>query len=327
MAHVPKPNPPRHPASQAGMLQVSRLHTLYWEEFGSADGLPVLALDGWLGAVPSRRPRSGYDPGFFRTIRFDPRGSHRSTPTGELWDNTIHDVIEDIERLRKLRGIGQWIIIGTSWSTALALAYAQAYPQACLGFVLQGMFLGTATEIDWVINGMGWFHPKARDDFTGWIAKIDQDKVLKAYESELFSSNTADAVSAAQHWMRYVTACSLAVPDPQLFEDISNDPTATLAAARLHVHYLLHQMFLAEGELLQNVSRITHTPAILVQGDQDVLCPVAAAYDLQKSWPAAELRIVNGAAHSTTEHAMHNAILQAMTDLRIAVCNNEPLHR
>ncbi len=50
---------------------------------------------------------------------------------------------------------------GGSWGTILALAYGQAHPDRCLGFVLRGVFLFSAKEAAWFLTGMGRFFPEA----------------------------------------------------------------------------------------------------------------------------------------------------------------------
>uniref|UniRef100_UPI00208FE708 alpha/beta fold hydrolase n=1 Tax=Enterobacter sp. JH8 TaxID=2923086 RepID=UPI00208FE708 len=77
--------------------------------------------------------------------------------------------IEDIERLRAMLGIGQWLVFGGSWGSTLALAYGQAHPEACLGFILRGIVLCTPAEIDWFMNGIGWFFPEGHAEFASHV--------------------------------------------------------------------------------------------------------------------------------------------------------------
>jgi proline iminopeptidase len=41
--------------------------------------------------------------------------------------------------------------------------------------------------------------------------------------------------------------------------------------------------------LLQNVDRIRHIPAVIVQGRYDVVCPMVSAWELHQVWSEAEL--------------------------------------
>lgn len=45
-----------------------------------------------------------------------------------------------------------------------------------------------------------------------------------------------------------------------------------------------------EGELLrpENIAKIRHIPAVIVQGRYDMVCPITTAYELTKLWPEAK---------------------------------------
>lgn len=150
--------PPLQP-NRSGMLPVSDLHTLYWEECGNPNGIPVVYLHGGPGGGISPKHRQFFNPMHYRIVLFDQRGAGKSTPLGEWRENTTQLLIDDIETLRRKLGIAQWLVFGGSWGATLALAYGQAHPQRCLGFILRGIFLCTPAEIDWFLYGMGTFFP------------------------------------------------------------------------------------------------------------------------------------------------------------------------
>src|SRR5262245_37510509 len=85
---------------ESGMLSLDALHTMYWEVSGNPQGIPVVFLHGGPGAGSSPKHRRFFDPEAYRIIIFDQRGAGRSTPLGELRDNTTPHLIEDMERLR-----------------------------------------------------------------------------------------------------------------------------------------------------------------------------------------------------------------------------------
>jgi proline iminopeptidase len=113
---------------RSGMLAVDDTHTLYWEECGNPRGVPVLFLHGGPGAGLSPKHRQFFDPEHYRIVLFDQRGAGQSTPLGETRDNTTQLLIADIERLRAMLAIAQWLVFGGSWGSTLALAYGQAHP-------------------------------------------------------------------------------------------------------------------------------------------------------------------------------------------------------
>jgi proline iminopeptidase len=95
-----------------------------------------------------RKRRQWLDPDSYRIILFDQRAAYRSTPCGEVKANTTQLLVEDMEPIRKMLGIERWLVTGGSWGTTPSLAYGQTHPEACLGFVLRGIFLGTQHEIE-----------------------------------------------------------------------------------------------------------------------------------------------------------------------------------
>jgi proline iminopeptidase len=69
--------------------------------------------------------------------------------------------------------------------------------------------------------------------------------------------------------------------------------------------------FLREGQLLEEVGKIRHIPAIIVQGRYDVVCPLQSAWALHQAWPEAELQIVPDAGHSAREPGIAAALVRA----------------
>ena len=119
----------------SGMLPLDEVQQMYWEESGRADGFPVLYLHGGPGDGCAPICRQLFDPQFFRAVLFDQRGSGRSIPRGELKDNTSAHLVADIERLRVARGIERWLVLGGSWGSTLALAYAEDQPERVCGLI------------------------------------------------------------------------------------------------------------------------------------------------------------------------------------------------
>src|SRR5712672_3105845 len=89
--------PPIEPY-RTGRLRLDARHTMYWEESGNPQGPPVLCLHGGPGAGATAVHRRFFDPVYWRIVIFDQRGAGRSTPVGELQDNTPDHLVADIER-------------------------------------------------------------------------------------------------------------------------------------------------------------------------------------------------------------------------------------
>ena len=290
-----------------GMLAVDDLHTIYWEECGNPDGIPVLFLHGGPGAGLSPQHRRFFDPQRYRVILFDQRGAGKSTPLGEWRNNTTQLLIEDIEALRAQFGIAQWLVFGGSWGSTLALAYGQAHPEACLGFVLRGIFLCTQAEIDWFIEGVRWFYPELYEEFAGPIPLEERGDLLAAYVKRILSSDPAVYWPAARAWSRFEGRRVYLMPQP---EDAPND-ALDLGVGRLESHYMANLGFFEEDQLIRNMGRIAHLPAVIVQGRYDAICPPLSAYRLQQAWPGAQLEMIPDAGHGALEHGIASALVRA----------------
>ena len=63
-------------------LDVSEIHSLYYEEVGNPAGIPVVFLHGGPGAGIHPTHRRFFDPDKFRVILFNQRGAGNSKPSG-----------------------------------------------------------------------------------------------------------------------------------------------------------------------------------------------------------------------------------------------------
>ena len=85
-----------------------------------------------------------------------------------------------------------------------------------------------------------------------------------------------------------------------------------LAVARIECHYFVNGGFLKkESQLLDDVGRIRHLPAVIVQGRHDVVCPMFTAWDLHRAWPEADFRVVGDAGHSAFEPGITDELIRA----------------
>src|SRR3954471_21380982 len=250
--------PPLAPI-RSGMLAVDDLHTIYWEEVGNPDGIPVIFLHGGPGAGLSPQHRRFFDPEQYRVILFDQRGAGKSLPLGERRNNTTQLLIEDIERLRALFNIEQWIVFGGSWGSTLALAYGEAHPERCLGFVLRGIFLCRQSEIDWFLYGLRHIFPEAWQKFTAPLPEAERADLLEGYFKRLMDPDPAIHMPAARAWGVYEGSCSTLLPSPETVRAFAGDVLA-LGLARMEAHYFVNDIFLPENQLLANIHKLRKIP-------------------------------------------------------------------
>ncbi|WP_366554655.1 prolyl aminopeptidase [Aquibaculum sediminis] len=302
--------PPIEPY-ETGRLRVDDLHELYWEQSGNPDDKPVLFLHGGPGAGASADHRRFFDPAHYRIVIFDQRGAGRSTPLGELHENTTDHLIADIERLRDLLGIARWQVFGGSWGSTLALAYAQRHPERVAALVLRGIFMSRVREIEWFLYGLRNFFPEAWERFAGHLPEAERGDLLGNYLKRLSDPDPEVHRPAAQAWSTYEGACSTLLPSPDTVAAFGRERTA-IGLARLEAHYFSHGSFLEEGALLRGVSRIRHIPAVIVQGRYDNVCPPITAWELAQAWPEAGFEMIADAGHSAMEPNIRRALVRAM---------------
>ncbi len=298
--------PPIEP-HDAGMLALDDVHTMYWEVSGNPHGVPVVFLHGGPGGGCSPEHRRFFDPEFFRIVLFDQRGAGSSTPLGEVTDNTTAHLIRDVEVLRQYLGVQRWMVFGGSWGSTLGLAYGQTHPERCHGFVLRGIFLGSASEIDWFLHGLKHVFPEAWQRFTDMLPETERGDPLRGYLKRLFDPAASVHLPYARAWSEYEGSCSTLLPNPDLVRHFADE---ALGLARLEAHYFAHQCFLAPGELISNLYRIRHLPASIVHARYDMVCPIVSADLLARTWLGARYIVVPDAGHSVWEPAVRAAVVR-----------------
>jgi proline iminopeptidase len=323
---VPVPKPPQdllYPEIEpdaTGRLAVDPRHALYWESSGNRYGVPVVFLHGGPGGGCLPYHRRFFDPGFWRIVLFDQRGAGHSAPYAEVADNTTWHLVADMERLRAHIGVDRWLLFGGSWGSTLALAYAQAYPERCLGLVLRGIFLARPAEIEWFMEGMRVVFPEAWREFAAFLPASERADLLGSYYRRLNDPDPGVHLPAAQAWDRYEGACVSLLPDA-LPPRADESPLASLAIARIEAHYFVNRAFLADNELLQQVDRIRHLPCTIVQGRYDVVCPPITADTLAQAWPEAEYIVVPDAGHSIREPGITRELVAAVERMRVRLAD------
>jgi len=301
-----------------GMLALDATHSMYWEESGNPQGIPVVFLHGGPGAGSSADHRRFFDPECYRIIVYDQRGAGRSTPLAEITNNTTQLLIDDLERLRASLSIDRWQVFGGSWGSTLALAYAEAHPQRCAGLVLRGIFLGHPGEIDWFLYELRRFFPEAWRTFASHIPEAERADLLGAYHSRLIDPNPAIHLPAARIWSAYEGACSMLRPNVDTIRHFGGGHSA-LALARIEAHYFVNRVFLEENALLRDLDRIRHLPCVIVQGRYDAICPIMTADTLARAWPEARYVIVPDAGHSAWEPGILSALVEATETFKSTV--------
>ncbi len=300
-----------------GMLRVSELHTIYYEQSGNPDGKPVVFVHGGPGGGTDPKQRRFFDPAAYRIVLFDQRGCGKSTPHASLVDNTTWHLVADMEALRGHLAIDRWQVFGGSWGSTLGLAYAQRHPEHTSELVLRGIFLLRKAELDWFYQGgASALFPDAWETYLAPIPADERGDLMQAYHRRLTSDDRATQLAAAQAWSVWEASTSFLYPSGDFIRHAGEDHFAT-AFARIECHYFVNRGFLeVEDQLLRDVDRIRDIPGVIVQGRYDVVCPMISAWDLHRAWPQARLEIIPDAGHSGYEPGIVHALVEATDSFR-----------
>lgn len=300
-----------------GLLEVGYDNSIYWECCGKPNGKPAVYIHGGPGAGSTPGARRFFDPEKYRAVLFDQRGCGRSRPLldnqAELQTNTTQHLISDIESLRVHLQIDRWTVVGVSWGTTLALAYAQKCPGRVAGLVLACVTTTSHDEVEWLTRGVGRIFPQQWERFASHIPEsLRGERIVDAYGMLLFDGDPAVNAAAALEWCAWEDShVSLApghTPDRRF-----QDAAFRLRFARLVTHYWRHSAFLEDGALVRHAASFREIPGVLIHGRYDVSSPLRSAWNLHKAWAKSELRIIDDAGHGGG--SLPNEIVNALDRL------------
>ena len=280
----------------SGMLAVDGRHTIYWEQSGNPDGVPVLFLHGGPGAGSAPVHRRFFDPQFYRIVVFDQRGCGRSMPLGEVHDNTTgasrgrHG-----ETAEPISASPQWLLFGGSWGSTLALAYGlQLSRSASTGFILRGIFLGARLGDrlvpPWHARHLPRGVARLRRTPAGERARRSSGQLLSPPDRPQSRQSTARrrAPGAATRRPARRSIRRRARPSE------SDHGGFALGLSRIEAHYFAHGTFVPEGWPWADLDRIRNLACTIVQGRYDIVCPPVTADALARAWPEARYVVVPG---------------------------------
>ncbi len=299
-----------------GFLKLSHGHQMFWEIFGSNDGIPVVFIHGGPGARSMTIHQEFFDSNYWKAVFYDQRGCGRSKPSIEIENNNTDLLVEDLEKLRKHLKFDKWLLFGGSWGSTLALCYAIKYPEKCLGLLLRGIFLGTKSEVNWFLCEMGRFFPEAYRKFLlafGFSinSKPSADEILEKAYAKLFDKDPNIYLPAAEAWASYEISCATLE-----YGDRKMTGYPALSISRIEAHYFVNNCFLKANYILNNANKIKDLPITIIQGRHDVICPPFAAFKLKENLNNCELIIVENSGHSAFEKGIKKALLDSMNQFK-----------
>ena len=304
---------------ETGFLDTEDGHSIFWEKSGNPDGIPAVFLHGGPGSGSSPYWRRIFDPEKYNIIQFDQRGSGKSTPHASLENNTTQHLISDMEKLREFFNIEKWVVVGGSWGSTLAIAYADLHADRTLSLVMYGIFLSRQEELKTLYFEDGVAHrifPDVFEQYIDILPDADRQNPIEGYR-KLFESADADVrAKAIDYWTRLEKKVSkLIVTDDELKQQMS-DPDFVISHSLIENHYFLHNGFINGDDLLSGIGQtLKSVPVHIIQGRYDIVCPFKTAWELHNAIPNSVMHIIDDVGHTARDPKVTSKLVHVLDEL------------
>jgi len=302
-----------YPASSpynAGFLKVDELHSIWFDEYGNKNGIPIVYLHGGPGFGAAPYFHRFFDPAAFRIITYDQRGAPRSSHPGEVKNNSPELLVADNDRLRQHLGIDKWHVYGGSWGSALSLLYAIAHPERVLSLILRGVWTMRKSELEWYFSGVRSIMPDAYLEWSEFLPAAERADMMPAYYRRTFDPDPAVHMPAAAAFMRYVVAAG-ALRKPETPGTMT--PAQEWSILRIALHFM-HNHFPTDA-IWKGIDVIRHIPTAIVQGRYDALTPAVTAFELSQKLANCTLELVTS-GHSAIDPETIKGLVAATNRIR-----------
>lgn len=296
-------------------------HTLFYEDHGPVDAPPVIIVHGNGGALCDIKRMAMFDLTRRRVIQLHARGVGQSQPVGALHDNQYPDWVRDIEQLRRELAIDKTILCGWSGGTAVALLYAQTYPNRCNGLVLCGTWLASDSEIEGYYGRVAQRCPQGWAELTARYGKTDP---VKGLNLAVTNAKTAeDRMLATAHYEMIFENGQ--TPFGQLLGRYDAAQWNKMAAGRaVYANMMLHRSGIMPQQVEQGMTRLSSVPILYMNGGNDHITPPDVAARLCAQSDRAVHFVVPGAGHDIHDPKMQQALVALMRDFPAGIRKMTP---
>lgn len=210
----------------------------------------------------------------YELIFYDQNGCGKSAPLEDSILYTMNEEVQTLEELRQKLGIEKLTLFGESWGSMLALLYATAYPDhvdkliltAAVGASSEGFTVfGNELQNRLSVEDREMLDTLSKQFQAGEVELKDIFKVLDPYY--VFSKDVL--------YKKTITKSN-----PVVNEAIGSD---------IRNNY----------DLRNQLEHISHIPILVLQGDQDLITPLALDELLMKYIPHASLNVLESCGHWT----------------------------
>lgn len=274
-----------------GYLSSRDGHKVFFMELGNPEGKPILFFHGGPGGGCCPHQAKFVDLRKYRVIMFDQRGCGRSLPSGKLENNTTESLLNDaIYLITELKIKEKIVLRGGSWGSALALLFAERYPEKVEKLLLSQIFMADENCNYWEFDGCRWFYP----EFVEELECKSKGDIREFFAAEIKSKSNKKQLDAANYYGWYERICGNLNPHWNNQIELTEKE---LASHRVFMHYSANNFFLQPRQIMNNINKIKEIPAIIVHNRLDFVCPPIGAYQLHKALPKSKLIMVPERGH------------------------------
>lgn len=215
----------------------------------------------------------------FTLITFSPRGTGASSPVISSETLTNSDMVEDLERLRNYWGLDRMDLLGHSNGSAIAILYAERYPERVHKLVLIGsQLLGYRSKND-SVKAAEEARRKSDPNFAYYLAHINDPEPK------------TDAAFTAYFEKRV----------GYYFYDPARDVPIFLETMTQPMGASVHQAFLevppaSQAPPLTDLGRIT-AETLIIEGRQDPACPLNESEMIHAGISGSKLIAIDRSGH------------------------------
>lgn len=261
-------------------LDVGDGHTIYVQDWGIAKAkTPIFFLHGGPGNGTGDKYKLRFDPKINRVIFHDQRGSGQSTPYGSLKNNTTDKLVGDITKIADKLKIKKFAVAGGSWGSTLALAYALKHPDRVSDLLIQGIFTGSKSEIEWIDHGFfRLFYPEVWEEYLQTVPKSHRKNPTEYHAKYILGSPGPKQIASAMAYQKLESSVLVLDDRPTIPADPETYDSNFIT---IETHYLQNGCFMPDRYILDNAHKLT-MPTWIVQGRYDMVCAPAVAYELHQ---------------------------------------------
>lgn len=254
-----------------------------------------------LGCLPQGR----------QAIAFDQRGCGRSLPKGNLVDNTTQNVVQDIEAIRGTFQIEKFHLVGGSWGAALALLYANQFPDFVERLTVYSPFLGTTREVEYFLTALEHRVPESWEEFVDGINVPSVSEIVSFYHRATSDRNHPSHRQACLRWMNYEISAATNGQEQSLSREYIL-AGAHLFYSPISLHYFKNSFFFEEGAVLE-AARSIKVPVTILHGQEDWVSNPATAVALADALQLSNLIMFPNAGHCGGSEQLDRALLKELT--------------